>query len=72
MMFYCLTAECSIEAMVVPKPKLRVKGLPPDATTDILCSFFENKRRQGGGPVKNVEITPGGNDAIVEFEEASG
>ena len=49
-----------------------MKGLPPGATTELLCSFFENERRQGGGAVRNVEITQGGNDAIVEFEEPSG
>ena len=72
MMFYCLTAESSIEEMGIPKTKLRVKGLPPGATTELLCSFFENERRQGGGPVRNVYIAQGGNVAIVEFEEASG
>ena len=46
-----------------------VSNLPQDANEDFLELFFENRDRQGGGPVKSVEINQEDNTAIIEFQD---
>ncbi|XP_053388844.1 interferon-induced very large GTPase 1-like [Mercenaria mercenaria] len=49
--------------------RIVVSGLPRDMSVEFLALFFENEKRFGGGPVKNVVIDEGTNSATVEFEE---
>ena len=49
--------------------KLLVTGLPDSVDEDHLEMFFEHTKRQGGGPVKCVQLYPDKRQAIVEFEE---
>ncbi|XP_053390075.1 interferon-induced very large GTPase 1-like, partial [Mercenaria mercenaria] len=50
--------------------KVVVSGLPKNVSVDFLTMFFENENRQGGGPVKHVEINEENQSALVEFQEA--
>ena len=52
--------------------KIVVKNLPPSASEQYLEMYFENTKRQGGGPVKAVEFYADDHVAIVEFESADG
>ena len=47
-----------------------IRGLSEDTTEDGLCSYLENTRRLGDGPVQELKIT--GNSARVKFESAKG
>ena len=49
--------------------KLLVTGLPDSVDEDHLEMFFEHTKRQGGGPVKGVQLYPDNGQAVVEFEE---
>ena len=55
-----------------PPTKIIVRNLPPSASEQFLEMYFENTRRQGGGPVTTVELYPDDNTALVEFETADG
>ena len=48
---------------------IQVKNLPSSIDTDFLELFFESRKKQGGGPVKNVAFEKDGG-ALVEFEES--
>ena len=48
-------------------------NLPPAAANEeYLDIFFESKKRQGGGPVKNVTLMKDKHSAIIEFEHPDG
>ncbi|XP_047461663.1 protein mono-ADP-ribosyltransferase PARP10 [Mugil cephalus] len=47
---------------------LEVLALPEGVDEELLCLYFENKRRSGGGPLISVEKK--GNRAVLIFEEA--
>ena len=49
-----------------------VTGLPPNTTKDTIMYYFENKKRNNGGDVANVEFTPGEDLALVYFEDFEG
>ncbi|CAG5128060.1 unnamed protein product, partial [Candidula unifasciata] len=49
--------------------KLKVEGLPRDATVSQISVLFSNKRKLGGGPIENIELTKG--TAIVTFEHSN-
>ena len=44
-------------------------NVPSKADEEFLQMFFENTKRQGGGPVKNVDIDRDEGTAVIEFEE---
>ena len=46
-----------------------VHNVPTEANEEYLQMFFENTKRQGGGPVKNVELFRDEQMALIEFEE---
>uniref|UniRef100_A0A3B4ZLD9 RRM domain-containing protein n=1 Tax=Stegastes partitus TaxID=144197 RepID=A0A3B4ZLD9_9TELE len=57
--------------MPVESPEERtveVLELPAEVDEELLCLYFENKRRSGGGPLVTVEKN--GNRAVLVFEEA--
>lgn len=59
--------------MPVESPEERtveVLALPAGVDEELLCLYFENKRRSGGGPLVSVERK--GDGAILVFEEAEG
>ncbi|XP_071769464.1 protein mono-ADP-ribosyltransferase PARP10 [Centroberyx gerrardi] len=47
---------------------VEVLGLPEGVEEELLCLYFENKRRSGGGPLISVEKQ--GDRALLVFEEA--
>ena len=50
-----------------------MRNLPPAAENEeYLDIFFESKKRQGGGPVKNVTLMKDKHSAIIEFEHPDG
>ncbi|KAL8618042.1 hypothetical protein ACOMHN_021762 [Nucella lapillus] len=49
---------------------VEVRGLASNTLGDTVHYYFENKRRSGGGPVKNVQYHPGTGVAQVTFEDA--
>ncbi|CAC5423122.1 unnamed protein product [Mytilus coruscus] len=50
---------------------LEVSNIPSDATEDALIFFFENKKRSGGGDVKNIDYNKEKHTAIVTFKDAN-
>lgn len=54
--------------------KLKVEGLKKDVTESQITLVLQNKRRQGGGPIRNIELTRVGetSSAIVTFVESEG
>ena len=46
-----------------------VSNLPTRANKDYLEMFFENTKKQGGGPVKSVDMNEEEDAAIIEFFE---
>ena len=46
-------------------------NLPPSVDEDVLESFFESTKKQGGGPVKSVKMISDTNIAFVEFCDKS-
>ena len=52
--------------------KILVKNIPSAIDEDILESFFESRKKRGGGPVKNVQLNREKNWAVLEFCEADG
>ncbi|KAK3598396.1 hypothetical protein CHS0354_019799 [Potamilus streckersoni] len=53
-----------------PIRKIKVTKLPEGTTEDTVKNFFENRRRNGGGPIKTIEYHPATSSAIIEFQEA--
>ncbi|KAL3864673.1 hypothetical protein ACJMK2_006335 [Sinanodonta woodiana] len=53
-----------------PVRKLKITKLPEGTTEDTLLNFFENRRRNGGGPIERIEYHPATSSAIIEFQEA--
>ena len=51
---------------------VEVTGLASVTTEDVVCNYFENTRRSGGGEVESVEMKPELNMAIVTFKKAEG
>ena len=51
---------------------VEVTGLASGTTEDVVCNYFENTRRSGGGEVESVEMKPELNMAIVMFKKAGG
>lgn len=49
---------------------VEVVGLSDKVDEELLCLYFENKRRSGGGLLTSVEKK--GDRAILVFEEAEG
>lgn len=49
--------------------KLLVTNIPAPADKDLLEMFFEDTKRQGGGPVRCVSLDRKENCAVVEFEK---
>ena len=52
-----------------PPTVIIVRNLPPTASEQYLEMYFENTKRQGGGPVKTVEFDQEDSTALVEFED---
>ncbi|XP_053390448.1 interferon-induced very large GTPase 1-like, partial [Mercenaria mercenaria] len=50
--------------------KIKVTGLPENIDEEDLQNIFENKRRQGGGDVRHVQVFESQGTAIIEFEES--
>ncbi|XP_053391786.1 uncharacterized protein LOC128554541 [Mercenaria mercenaria] len=50
--------------------KIKVTGLPENIDEEDLNNLFENKRRQGGGDVRHVQVFESQRTAIIEFEES--
>ncbi|KAK3598395.1 hypothetical protein CHS0354_019798 [Potamilus streckersoni] len=53
-----------------PIRKIKVTKLPDETTEDMLMNYFENRRRNGGGPIENIELHQVTSSAIIEFQEA--
>ncbi|KAM9386741.1 protein mono-ADP-ribosyltransferase PARP10 [Phaethornis superciliosus] len=59
----------SLRLLRVPQtPSLLVEGGGSPLSPDLLELYFEN-RRSGGGPVRQLQLLPGGRAAIVTFQE---
>nr|XP_060632028.1 protein mono-ADP-ribosyltransferase PARP10 [Anolis sagrei ordinatus] len=50
-------------------PWVEVRGFPPEAAEELLVLYFENRRRSGGGPVRDFRRK--GPRALLAFEQAS-
>ncbi|KAL3864767.1 hypothetical protein ACJMK2_006423 [Sinanodonta woodiana] len=53
-----------------PIKKIKVTKIPDGAVEETLINYFENMRRNGGGPIESIEYHPATSSAIIEFEEA--
>ncbi|KAK3598392.1 hypothetical protein CHS0354_019795 [Potamilus streckersoni] len=53
-----------------PIKKIKVTKLPDGAVEETLMNYFENMRRNGGGPIETIEYHPATSSAIIEFQEA--
>ncbi|KAL3864677.1 hypothetical protein ACJMK2_006338 [Sinanodonta woodiana] len=53
-----------------PIRKIKVTKIPDGAVEETLINYFENMRRNGGGPIESIEYHPATSSAIIEFEEA--
>ena len=51
---------------------IAVTGLSTATADDAIKLYFSNKRRNGGGPVKNVERSSDKRSALVYFESCEG
>lgn len=51
---------------------IRVSSLPPNITEELICDFFENVKRSGGGDVEDVSYDEANNTAIITFQDPSG
>ena len=51
---------------------VEVKGLGDNTNEDTILLYFENKRRSGGGPVKELNYNKRSGVAIITFSEAEG
>lgn len=49
---------------------VEVLELPGKVDEELLCLYFENRRRSGGGPLESVQIKQ--NRVVLVFEEAEG
>lgn len=49
---------------------MEVLQLPDGVDEELLCLYFENKRRSGGGPLESVDRK--GDSVILVFEDAQG
>ena len=43
--------------------------MPPEVDEEYLEMFFENTKKYGGGPVKDIDIDRDQEIAVIEFEE---
>ena len=50
---------------------IKVSGIPPGMSEDVVRMIFENKR-YGGGEIKTFEFCQSDNTAVIEFESSSG
>ena len=51
---------------------VRVTGLKPTLSKDILEVYFESKKRSGGGDIEDIVIMTGKGEALITFEEPEG
>ncbi|XP_078312815.1 protein mono-ADP-ribosyltransferase PARP14-like [Crassostrea virginica] len=49
---------------------IKVTKLPPGTTEEAITSFFENRKKSGGGEVEKVEYDEANHSAVVWFTEA--
>ena len=49
-----------------------IKNLKPGISLDNIELYFENERRSGGGPVREVNFNEGEDEAVVFFENWEG
>ena len=52
--------------------KVKVTGLPHACDEDLLVMFFENKKRSGGGEVKELEMMHSLEEALITFVDSQG
>ena len=64
--------EDRAENAVSPTNKILVKNFPSNVDEDVLETFFESKKKSGGGPVRNVQLNQEKKWALIEFCEAEG
>jgi len=50
---------------------VKVSGIPPDMSEDVVRMIFENKR-YGGGDIKTLQFCQSDNTAVIEFESSAG
>ena len=55
-----------------PSSVVHVRGLSPTTSDEAIRMYFSNKRRNGGGPVENVERISYGSAALVYFSQPQG
>ena len=51
---------------------IKVSGIPAGLSEDLLCLYFENTKRSGGGSVVKVVFSEDPGTAIITFEDAGG
>ena len=51
---------------------IKVTNIPPYTSQDALVFFFENRRRSGGGDIKELEYDPDTKSAVITFEDPEG
>ena len=51
---------------------IEVQGIPSEASEEVIRLFFENKKRSGGGEVKNVSLDKEEGTAVITFYNADG
>ena len=65
------TSDQTEQSTDVDADAIHVKGLPPNATEEILNLFFSNEQASGGGNVEEVKLYKDASQAVVWFTDAS-
>ena len=51
---------------------IKVTNIPPNTSEVALEFFFENRRRSGGGDIKELKYDPDTKSAVITFEDPEG
>ncbi|XP_013403474.1 poly [ADP-ribose] polymerase 14 [Lingula anatina] len=65
------SVEQSSEAATSQQLGVLVQGIGTDISKDHLEMYFESEKRSDGGPIEDLDYTPGTGKAIIHFKDAS-
>lgn len=69
-LYVCFSVLIRMQTEGLEERTVEVLQLPDGVDEELLCLYFENKRRSGGGPLESVDRK--GDSVILVFEDAQG
>ena len=56
----------------VEGPMVKISGISQNISEETLELYFENAKRSGGGEIKQIDMLPSMQAAIITFQDAAG